>query len=125
MMQTPPINTPAQGWVPVVGRVVVVVDAVVDVVDGGGAAVVDVVVEDVGGFVVVVVVLVPPVTGRVVEVVVDDVLDEVVVDVLLDEIGGSLDGTHRMANRPSKNRRRGCPTRAAKQTSESAAATIG
>ena len=63
-----------------------------------------------GAVVVVVLVLVPPVTGRVVEVVVDDVLDEVVVDVLLDEAGGSLDGTHRMANRPSKNRRRGRPT---------------
>ena len=129
-MHTPPIMIPAHGCVPGVpvvvvddgGAVVVVVAAVV-VVTAVLVVVVDV---GVGGLVVVVVVLVPPVTGRVVEVVVDDVVVDEVLDVVLDGvIGGSLDGTHRTAKPPSKNRRRGCATRAAKHTRESAPVTIG
>jgi hypothetical protein len=134
MMQTPPINTPAHGCVPVVGRVVVVVDggAVVVVLDGGGAVVVVVaaMVVDVDGFVVVVVLasVVVDVGGFVVVVVPAVVLVAPVVVDVVDELTGGVpalvDGTH--SPKPdSKNRRRLGMTRASKHTRSVGPAAVG
>jgi hypothetical protein len=120
----------------VTGVVTVVVVVVVDVVVLDVVDVVDVVVVDdgTGGFVVVVVVvveLVPPVTGRLVDVVlvlldVVVLLDAVVVDELTGG-AGSLDGTQRpnSGEKKSKKRRGAFAERAPKHTRSPAVAVVG